>query len=72
MSSSGRSKPPRTSAGYRSYGHTDVETLRFIGRAKSFGLTLDEITEVIPLLDGDTCAPIQDRLRDLVDPRTRS
>lgn len=60
-------RPARTDAGYRSYGEDDLEVLSFIGRAKGFGLSLDEITEVLSLLDSDRCAPVQGRLRDLVD-----
>lgn len=57
----------RTSAGYRCYADRHLERLSFIGRAKSFGLSLDEITELMSLLDDEECAPVQGRLRDLVD-----
>jgi DNA-binding transcriptional MerR regulator len=60
-------RPARTSAGYRCYDDTHIELLAFIGRAKSFGLSLDEITELLALLDGDRCAPVQGRLRNLID-----
>jgi DNA-binding transcriptional MerR regulator len=59
--------PERTESGYRSYDDQQIDTLHFIGRAKGFGLSLDEITEVLTLLEGERCAPVQDRLRDLVD-----
>ena len=59
-------RPNRTPAGYRSYNDRDIEVLAFIGRAKSFGLTLDEITELLSLLDDQQCAPVQKRLRELV------
>ena len=59
--------PERTPAGYRSYDDRHIELLSFIGRAKSFGLTLDEITELLSLLDDEQCAPAQGRLRDLID-----
>lgn len=39
----------RTEAGYRTYAQRDVELLRFIRRAKSLGLRLDEIKEIIDL-----------------------
>jgi DNA-binding transcriptional MerR regulator len=64
---SGLVRPARTPAGYRSYDDTDIELLSFIGRAKGFGLSLDEITELLGLLGDDECAPVQGRLRDLVD-----
>jgi len=59
-------QPARSAAGYRLYGERDVERLRFIGRAKGFGLTLEEVTDVLQLLDDDVCGPVQDRLRSLV------
>jgi DNA-binding transcriptional MerR regulator len=58
--------PDRTAAGYRSYDEHHVELLGFIGRAKGFGLTLAEITELLALLDEDRCEPVQDRLRALI------
>lgn len=64
---SGLVRPERTPAGYRCYDDTHIELLSFIGRAKGFGLSLEEITELLGLLDGDECAPVQGRLRDLVD-----
>jgi DNA-binding transcriptional MerR regulator len=60
-------QPDRTAAGYRSYDDHHVELLGFIGRAKGFGLSLAEITELLALLDEDRCAPVQDRLRALID-----
>lgn len=60
-------RPGRTPSGYRCYDDGDLETLAFIGRAKGFGLTLDEITELLGLLGQDYCAPVQDRLKGLVD-----
>lgn len=64
---SGLLSPARTEAGYRCYDDTHLELLSFIGRAKGFGLSLDEITELLGLLGDDECAPVQGRLRDLVD-----
>ena len=59
--------PGRTPAGYRNYHQDDLELLAFIGRAKGIGLSLHQITELLTLLDQDQCAPVQDRLRALVD-----
>lgn len=64
---SGLVRPSRTPAGYRTYDDTHIELLSFIGRAKGFGLSLEEITELLGLLGDDECAPVQGRLRDLVD-----
>ncbi len=64
---SGLLSPARTEAGYRCYDDTHLELLSFIGRAKGFGLSLEEITELLGLLGDDECAPVQGRLRDLVE-----
>lgn len=60
-------RPARTASGYRSYDDGHVELLEFIGRAKGFGLSLEEIADLVPLRDEDRCAPVQTRLRELVD-----
>jgi len=41
--------PPRTPAGYRDYGETAVERLRFVREAQSSGLTLTEILSILEL-----------------------
>jgi MerR family transcriptional regulator, copper efflux regulator len=60
-------RPGRTPAGYRRYDDGDVEILTFIARAKGFGLTLEEIADLLDLLGDDRCAPVQSRLRDLLE-----
>jgi DNA-binding transcriptional MerR regulator len=57
--------PARTSAGYRLYTTADREQLRFIIKAKTTGLTLEQIGEVLALRrDGqEPCA----HLRALLD-----
>jgi DNA-binding transcriptional MerR regulator len=59
-------QPDRTPSGFRSYDDLHVEQLGFIGRAKGFGLSPDEITDLLALLDEDRCSPVQDRLRTLI------
>lgn len=56
--------PQRTTAGYRLFSEEDVERLDFIVRAKSLGLTLDEIKEILALKDGRslTCQIVHDLL----------
>ena len=39
----------RTTAGYRQFTDDDIEILRFIGRAKTLGLTLPEIKSILDL-----------------------
>ena len=36
----------RTASGYRQYGETDVQTLRFIRHSRDLGFSLAEITEL--------------------------
>lgn len=57
----------RTDAGYRIYDDRSVDQLRFIGRAKRLGLSLEEITELARLWADDECAPVHHRMSQLVD-----
>jgi MerR family transcriptional regulator, copper efflux regulator len=41
--------PRRTSANYRTYGEREVQTLRFIRRARSLGFSTDEIARLLSL-----------------------
>ena len=61
--------PGRTAAGYRVYDRPTVESLQFIARAKRLGLSLSDITDLVPLFVAGSCAPIQARLHSLVDDR---
>lgn len=61
--------PDRSPNGYRSYSPEHVNSLRFITRSKAVGLTLDEIAELLELRTADRCAPLQDRLAELVTAR---
>jgi DNA-binding transcriptional MerR regulator len=61
--------PERTSAGYRSYGDDQLESLRFVARGRQLGLSLDDITELLELLGEEECAPVQTRIRHLVGER---
>jgi MerR family copper efflux transcriptional regulator len=60
--------PPaaRSDGGYRLYSDRDIDRLRFIGRAKQLGCTLEEITGLAAAWDGDECASVQHHLTDLV------
>lgn len=63
---SGLVSPDRTPGGYRTYSTGQVDRLSFVRRAKGFGLSLEEISELLQMLEGGRCAPVQDRLRSLV------
>lgn len=56
--------PQRTEAGYRLFSQQDVDRLTFITRAKSLGLSLDEIKDILALKDGGslTCQAVYERL----------
>jgi DNA-binding transcriptional MerR regulator len=60
-------EPERTAAGYRVYDDRALLRLGFIGRAKAMGLSLDEIAGLVDLWDGDRCAPVHRRLREVLD-----
>lgn len=45
-------EPERTASGYRSYEPPDVERLRFVVRARSLDLGLEDIREIVALRDG--------------------
>jgi len=40
---------PRTEAGYRQYGESEIHTLRFIRRARALGFSMAEIAELLKL-----------------------
>jgi len=56
--------PQRTAAGYRLYDQADLDRLTFITQAKTLGLSLDDIKELLALQDGQrlSCREVQDRL----------
>jgi MerR family transcriptional regulator, copper efflux regulator len=60
--------PPsmRTDAGYRLYDDDTLARLAFIARAKQLGCSLEEITDLVGIWDGERCSPVQKRFHDLV------
>lgn len=62
---------PRTGAGYRLYSDADIAILRFIRQAKTLGLSLGEIRDVLDLRRGGTApcrhvvALLDERIRDV-------
>jgi DNA-binding transcriptional MerR regulator len=58
--------PRRTGSGYRVYDEEALDRLRFVARAKSLGLTLDETRELAGLWSSDDCQPVQNRLTELL------
>ena len=60
--------PPatRTEAGYRLYDEATLARLAFVGRAKQLGCSLEEITDLVGIWDGERCGPVQRRFHELV------
>jgi DNA-binding transcriptional MerR regulator len=56
----------RTGAGYRLYDDGALSRLSFIARAKQLGCSLEEITDLVGIWDGERCGPVQKRFHDLV------
>lgn len=56
----------RTPGGYRIYDERSLARLRFVARAKQLGCSLEEITELAGLWEGEDCGPVQLRLHELV------
>jgi DNA-binding transcriptional MerR regulator len=61
----------RTDAGYRLYDEDAVDRLAFIARAKQLGCTLEEITDLLAVWDGEQCGPVQRRFHELVTEKLR-
>jgi DNA-binding transcriptional MerR regulator len=62
----------RTQAGYRLYDGQVLGRLAFIARAKQLGCSLDEITDLVGVWDGERCRPVQRRLHELVTDKLHS
>jgi MerR family copper efflux transcriptional regulator len=60
----------RSDNGYRQYDDRSLDRLRFIGRAKELGCSLEEIAALLTAFDA-SCADVQGPLRELVDDRIR-
>jgi len=56
----------RTPAGYRVYDDDALARLAFISRAKRLGCSLEEITDLVGIWDGQRCGRVQKRFHDLV------
>lgn len=59
-------EPERSASGYRLYGRTDADRLRFIKRVQQLGFPLGEIREVLALRDrGEApCRYVAERLEE--------
>ncbi|WP_417233629.1 heavy metal-responsive transcriptional regulator [Arthrobacter sp.] len=66
--------PPRSPGGYRLYTADDIDTMAFIRRARSLGLALDDIADILTTQEESAtppCATVRDmltqRLQDIDD-----
>lgn len=59
-------EPRRSESGYRLYDDDTIERLRFISRAKRFGLTLDEIGQLLWYWSEDVCTTTREQLQRLM------
>ncbi len=59
-------EPTRTDSGYRLYDDDALSRLAFVARAKDLGCSLDEITDLVSIWDGENCGPVQRRFHELV------
>jgi DNA-binding transcriptional MerR regulator len=62
----------RSAGGYRLYDDRAMDRLAFISRAKQLGCSLEEITDLAGIWDGQQCAPVQRRFHDLVTQKIRT
>ena len=42
-------EPPRRESGYRDYGLPDIETLKFVQRARNLGFTIKDVSDLLNL-----------------------
>ena len=56
----------RTESGYRLYDDESLARLAFIARAKQLGCSLEEITDLVDIWDGQRCGPVQRRFHELL------
>ncbi|MDQ3312616.1 MAG: MerR family DNA-binding transcriptional regulator [Actinomycetota bacterium] len=61
----------RTDAGYRLYDGEALTRLAFIARAKQLGCSLEEVTDLAGIWDGQQCGPVQRRFHALVTAKIR-
>lgn len=59
--------PARTSTGYRNYDEHAADRLLFIHRARTIGLSCDQIAELLAVWRGVDCSGTRARVADLID-----
>ena len=59
--------PARTGSGYRDYDEDSATRLRFVHRARSVGLSCEQIGDLLPVWDGANCSSAHERVVRLLD-----
>ncbi len=59
--------PPRTAAGYRLYGPEEEGRLRFVRQAKTLGLSLEVIRDLIAVAERGCCSEVLPEVERLLD-----
>ncbi|MBI4218565.1 MAG: MerR family transcriptional regulator [Chloroflexi bacterium] len=62
-------RPARTGSGYRIYGPEDYRRLQLVLRARSLGMELDEIKELVEFASTGTCDDFRGEFRSRVSTR---
>ncbi len=62
-------RPARSPSGYRRYSVHDLELLRFIGRAKRLGISLDDIRDLVAGWRADDCGRTREQLASAITAR---
>ncbi len=60
---------PRTAGGYRMYGAADVRRLKLIRRARTLGLPLPAVRELVQAAFEESCRSFEPRLKQALDRR---
>jgi len=61
-------EPPKPSyGGYRVYRQSDIEQLRKIRRAQSFGFSLKEVGAILSEVENDDCGAVKARIQTRID-----
>jgi DNA-binding transcriptional MerR regulator len=59
--------PVRTRSGYRDYDDDAAVRLLFVARARTMGLSCEQITDLLPIWDGSNCGAAQERVGQLIE-----
>lgn len=59
--------PSRTGNGYRAYDDDSLTRVVFVTQAKRIGLTLEQISDLLPIWDGVHCPETHDQISKIVD-----